>query len=220
MRQRKIYFISGLGADERVFQFLKLKDVEINYVHWLEPGRKESLSEYSLRLLDQIDQTSEVILLGVSFGGIVAREIAKHIDIKQMVIISSVKSPREFGISLNLAKRTKMHKLVPAFLLKRMNLVTGDYFFSISRKQDSKLLKKIIKDTDEKFMVWAIDQIMAWHSEHDFSSDRLLHIHGNRDRIFPKAKIENAKWIDGGGHFMIVDRADEISEVINKYLSQ
>ncbi|EMO28852.1 hypothetical protein LEP1GSC170_2989 [Leptospira interrogans serovar Bataviae str. HAI135] len=54
-----------------------------------------NLSKYSKRLLSQIDTKNEIILIGVSFGGIVALEISKHISVKQIIIISSIKSDSE-----------------------------------------------------------------------------------------------------------------------------
>jgi len=67
----KIYLIGGLGADERVFKYLKL-DCETQVIKWLEPKQKETIISYSKRLLKQINQEENFALLGVSFGGIIA----------------------------------------------------------------------------------------------------------------------------------------------------
>ena len=71
-----IHFISGLGADERVFQFLDLPGIEKKFIRWIEPGKNESIHSYSLRLIDQIQQNEDLVLVGISFGGMVAQEIA------------------------------------------------------------------------------------------------------------------------------------------------
>ena len=76
-----IYLISGLGADERVFQFLDLSKIEHQFVKWNEPQRNESLASYCKKLTEQINQNQEIILIGVSFGGIIAQEIAKKAKI-------------------------------------------------------------------------------------------------------------------------------------------
>lgn len=50
--------IGGLGADERVFKFLKLNsDFEI--LRWINPDPKEELESYANRLLKQINQDEE-----------------------------------------------------------------------------------------------------------------------------------------------------------------
>ena len=211
---KNVYYISGLGADERVFSYLKLTDAKEKYIKWVVPEKRESLSNYCKRLIPQIDLTNDIILIGVSFGGIVAQEIAKIIKVKKVIIISSVKSAKEFDWKLSCVRFLKLHRLVPSRFLKWSNLVTGNYYFSTQTKAESDLLKLIIKDTDRFFMKWAIEEIMSWNNN-QLNSD-LTHIHGDRDRIFPMGRIKNAINVRNGGHFMIVNRAKEISGLIDK----
>ncbi|MEH6513989.1 MAG: hypothetical protein V7734_12910 [Maribacter arcticus] len=74
----KIFAISGLGADERVFNFLTL-DHEIVPIRWIAPKRKETIIAYSERLIQEykISDENEYAILGVSFGGLIAIEISK-----------------------------------------------------------------------------------------------------------------------------------------------
>lgn len=210
---RKVYYISGLGADERVFTNLKLENAECTYIKWEQPKYRESIQDYAKRLITQIDLNKKVTLVGVSFGGIVAQEIAQHIAVEKIYIISSVKSEKEYSNELKLVRLTKIHKIVPSFLLKKMNLITGDYYFSIKSKEESKLLKSIIHDTDNNFLVWAINEIMKWKKQE--TKVELIHIHGDDDKIFTKRKVNNVIWVKGGGHFMVLNKAEEISEIIN-----
>ncbi len=67
-----IYFISGLGADERVFAYLDLGDREYRHISWEIPTNHETLESYCWRLIAQIDLSQDICLIGVSFGGTVA----------------------------------------------------------------------------------------------------------------------------------------------------
>jgi pimeloyl-ACP methyl ester carboxylesterase len=214
---KNVYYISGLGADERVFNYLKLTDVREKYIKWVVPEKHESLHSYCKRLTTQIDLTNDIILIGVSFGGIVAQEISKIIRVNKVIIISSVKSPKEFDWKLRCVRFLKLHRLAPSRFLKWSNSLTGDYYFGTETKAESDLLKLIIKDTDRFFMKWAIEEIMGWNNNQLNSG--LIHIHGDKDRIFPTGRIKNAINISNGGHFMIVNRAKEISELIEKEIS-
>ncbi len=207
-----IYFISGLGADERVFKYLNLGDFEYKYIKWETPERAERLDSYCRRLIKQIDLSKEIILVGVSFGGIVAQEISKIIKPQKVIILSSVKSEKEFDWQLDLVRRLKLYKLAPSRFLKWSNRLTGDYYFGVKTKNESGLLKQIIRDTDCYFMKWAIQEIMNWNG--DSINTKIVHIHGDKDRIFPVKRIKDFIRIKGGGHFMIVNKADEISEII------
>lgn len=208
----KVYFISGLGADERVFQFLDLPEVEKIYIKWIIPVNQESLASYVNRLTAQIDLTQQIVLVGISFGGIIAQEISKIIDCQKVIIISSIKSRLEFSWQLSLVSSSKIYRLFPAKFLKWSNTLTADYYFSTSSTKESELLHQIIKDTDSHFLRWAIDRLMSWKNPDP--QKNIIHIHGTSDRIFPTKPIKDYIKIPGGGHFMIVNKAAELSKII------
>lgn len=211
---KTIYFVSGLGADERAFQFLQQNGITGKHIKWVAPKKHESLRDYCMRLTEQLDAPGGIILVGVSFGGIVAQEISKLVKVDKVIILSSVKSAKELGWRLNLVRALSLHKLAPSRFLKWSNLLACDYYFSIRTKAESKLLHLIVKDIDCSFMKWAIDELMRWKG--GAPNPAVVHIHGDKDRIFPIGQIKNAITIAGGSHFMIVNRAKEISELIEK----
>ena len=207
-----IYLISGLGADERVFQSLDLSEYDKKFIRWLDPKKGESLTSYCHRLTLQIAPDQEVILVGVSFGGIIAQEIAKLVSCKLVIIISSIKSINEFSWTLKLARATQIHRVIPSAILLWANKLTADYYFGVRSEHESRLLQQIIDDTNPKFLRWAIHQIMNWKQQ--YYLENLVHIHGSADRIFPIKKILNAIEIPNGGHFMIVSEASKIEQLI------
>ena len=89
-----LYILSGLGADEKVFQRLDFSGVSVTFIKWLPSQAEESIGDYASRLLPQIT-TPHPILLGLSFGGMVAIEIAKQIDTEKVILISSAKTKNE-----------------------------------------------------------------------------------------------------------------------------
>ena len=191
-----VYFISGLGADERVFQFLDLSRIDHKFIQWIEPQQKENLIVYCEKLIAQIDTTQEVILIGLSFGGIVAQEISKIIPCKKVMIISCIKSIQELSWQLKFVRQTQIHRIVPHWLLALSNRFTADFYFSTETQAESKLLH----------------QIMNWKNE--VYPENLIHIHGTNDRIFPINKISNVIQIQKSGHFMIVNRFQQIQDLI------
>ena len=65
----------------------------------------ETLKSYAKRMSILINDVNPVIR-GVSFGGILVQEISKHIKVKKLIIISSVKSKVELSLSMKFAKKT------------------------------------------------------------------------------------------------------------------
>lgn len=217
MSNRRVYFISGLGADERVFQFLDLPGVEKVFVRWLAPGPAEPLAAYCVRLLAQLDIKQEINLVGISFGGLVAQEIARLVPCRRVILLSSIQGPAEMDWRLRLVARTGLYCAVPARLLKWSNLLTANYYFGVETTAEAALLHQIIRDTDRDFMRWAIREIMTWAGPPP-APGGVAHLHGGADRIFPAGPLRGATLVPGAGHFMVVNRAAAVSAFIRAAL--
>jgi hypothetical protein len=48
----------------------------------------------------------------------------------------------------------------------------------------------------------------------------VIRIHGTKDQVFSPNRITDATMIEGGNHFMIIERSEEITEVIYEKLRQ
>ena len=209
------YFISGLGADKRIFSKLKL-DEKINIIHidWIDPVKNESLAAYAERLSKVIDKSQPFALVGVSFGGMIAVEIAKLLKPATTVIISSTMLSMHLPAPYRFAGKLGLLKLIPARLLKSSNKLTQNYYFGTQSSSEKTLLSKIIKDTDPYFLKWAIGSILSW--ENKIKPASIFHIHGTNDKILYSRKATPDFVINGGTHFMVYQNAKEISGIIDQ----
>ncbi|TAE48933.1 MAG: alpha/beta hydrolase, partial [Bacteroidetes bacterium] len=87
---KELIIFSGLGADERVFQRLDFSGFRTTYIKWIAPGHRETIEDYAKRLLGQI-RAAKPIFIGLSFGGMMAMEVAKHMETEKVIVISSAK---------------------------------------------------------------------------------------------------------------------------------
>ena len=69
-------------------------------------------------------------------------------------------------------------------------------------------------DTDARFVKWAIHQVVTWKNE--LIPENIYHIHGESDRIFPYQFVHEDFNVKKGGHFMIMNQAEHISNLIQK----
>jgi hypothetical protein len=213
MKSKKhIYLLSGLGADKRVFDYLDLTAYNTTCIDWLPPGEDESLSSYAQRLLPQI-KTEKPVLIGVSFGGVMAVEISKLIDVERIIQISSISCCEDIPTGNKLVAFFNLNKVIPATFFTAVN--EGVYwFFGAETEKEKAVLKSIMDDSDPDFVKWGVDKVLNW--EHVGVVDKMVTIHGTDDRIFP---MENPDYpIEGGGHLMVINRSKEISDIINKIL--
>jgi len=204
----KIYGISGLGADERVFKYLNLKH-EIIPLAWIKHDKNESLEHYAKRLAAKIDANEDFGVLGVSFGGLVAVEISKILNLKVTILISSVETKNELSFLIKGLGKMNVVKYLPSKIFNPPKKI-AHFLFGTDNKE---LLNKILDDTDLDFTKWAINELLNWKNTTPLSS--IIKISGTNDKLLPPTKADNTILIEKGEHFMIVDKAKEISDVIN-----
>jgi hypothetical protein len=208
--RKTVYCISGLGADEQVFCNLHLKGYTLKYIPWLVPHKKETLTVYAKRMAQQIDKESP-ILLGVSFGGIVGIEIAKQIKLKRLIIVSSIKSTAEMPGWMKLVGKIKLNKLIPSKTYRLTEKI--DYNrLGATTKEEKEMVRNYRKKADPAYLDWAIHEILNW--KNNWHPDNIIHINGDKDKIFPIKKVKPTHIIKEGTHMIIYNRAKEVGELI------
>ena len=207
-----IYCISGLGADKRAFDFLVL-EYELKHLEWIDPFPNETIEAYAERLSEGIDQDQPFVLIGLSFGGMVAVEIAKITLPVCTIQISSVDHRDELPKLYRFIGKTGITRLLPKFCF---NIPTPLAAFAF-QTNNKRLLSAIIKDSDAEFTKWAVNAILNWRNEQKIK--QIIQIGGEKDLILPSKRSMN-HIVKGGGHFMIVDKADELSEILNQELAK
>ena len=195
----------GLGASSKIFEFIKLdKKFKLIKLDWISPFENESLSSYAKRMTKKITHKNPYIL-GVSFGGILVQEMSVFYKFSKVIIVSSVKSKFELPLSMVLARKTKANIFFPSKWINDIeNLVLfvfGDLF-----KKKVMHYKRYLSVRDPKYLKWAIKQQINWKRTSIVSN--LVHIHGDKDHVFPARYIKNAIIIKDGTHAMILIKSD------------
>tara|TARA_Y100000766_G_C18818298_1_gene561631 strand:+ start:399 stop:1061 length:663 start_codon:yes stop_codon:yes gene_type:complete len=208
----KIYCFSGLGADERVFSLLKLSSpYELIPVDWIHPIHNESLEEYSRRISETIYVKKPFGILGVSFGGLIAQEISTILKPSFTIVISSIHKKAQIPLLLKFTPNFLLNR-IPSPLFK-LPLPVANYVFGA---QNKKLLHQILKDTDYGFVKWALFAFKNWKANNEVLNT--CFICGEKDRMLKP--LEGCVEIANGGHFMVVDLAQEVSCEINSFLKE
>lgn len=211
-----IYFIPGLGADKKIFSSISIPDgSKAFYIEWIKPLKNESLQEYSYRLSEQIDTVKPFIIVGLSFGGMLAAEIVNRYPSGRMIILSSVASSQHLPFYYRVAGKMRMHKLLPVALMKSASLMKR--LFTAETAEQKAYLKMAIQEADASFIRWALDAIIKWKGS--AADAGYIHIHGTRDAVLPMRYTKPTHVIEGGGHLMILTRNKEISGIIKEYVN-
>ncbi len=209
----KIFLVSGLGADRRTFNFLQLDFQDsITFVDWIQPHRKESLPSYCSRLAIQYNVDERSVVIGLSFGGIVAVEISKQIKLLKTIILSSARNRNDLSVLFRISGKMGLHKLISEHQIRRSNIFM-EKAFGASTKEEKQMLEDVLKNTNVEVAKWAIREMTNW--KESGKNEYILRIHGDRDKIIPLKNSANYV-IHDGGHMMITQRAKEISKILNE----
>lgn len=213
-----VYFLSGLGADKRIFQKLRLSEkLSIVYIDWLQPLKDESIKDYVQRLAPVINQNEPFTIVGLSFGGIIATELSKIVSPVQTIIISSISTDKQLPWHLRMVKYLKLHKFIPTrFLQVKSRLVY--WFMGANTIREKAVFNQILKNTDIVFFRWAVSVLLKWKQAAPIKN--LQHIHGSSDNIFPLSNISCSHVVPYGGHLMVYSRSEELSLLLNKLLDR
>ncbi len=211
----KVYFISGLAADSRVFKHIKLPANCVPvFLEWIAPLKKESLQNYAIRLAGGIDASEPFAIIGLSMGGMITTEIARQYNPAATILISSIPGSSDLPFYFKAAGKLRLHKMVPVAAVK--SAAKYKRVFTRETSEDKKMLLSIIQDSDNKFIYWAMDAILQWKSKKP--SFPYIHIHGTRDEVLPMRFTQPTHIIKKGGHLMIMTRAREINLILKDAL--
>ena len=200
----------GLAASSLVFENINLKNskYQLHRLDWIQPKKNESINSYCKRLSKKIKH-KEPILLGVSFGGIIVQELDKILNVKKLIIVSSVKTHHEYPVIFKIARDYQLNNALPFGMF--------DNFVKFSLKLNiNKLYKRIdlaeryLTERDERYLEWAVWSLLNW-KQGEIRED-IIHIHGDKDKVFPINNISNCIKIKGGKHEMIILRAKWFNE--------
>ncbi|MDW3211759.1 MAG: alpha/beta hydrolase [Reichenbachiella sp.] len=211
-----VYCLTGLGADSSVFELL-----QINYpkvcIEWIPSYKWENMASYAWRLCAQIDTSKPFVLLGVSFGGMLAVEMNKYIQPKQTILVTSLARRSELSLWIRLIAKTKLNRILPSFLFGS-NPKWLILFFGIKSERGKKLVTKIAKKSDRVLTQLSIDKVLTWDNE--WLPENLVRIVAANDRLLPNPQKIEAYKIKNAGHFAIVENSEEISAQVDKILSE
>lgn len=212
-----IYCMPGMWTKSSIFNRIALPPGFVLHLwEWETPEKGETLPQYAQRYAQKIKHPTPV-LLGVSFGGVLVQEVAKIVPHSLVVLVSSVKSPKEFSPRMKFLKKSKIYEFFPAFLLEK------DVFFRILSFFSKKIKKRmafyapyIMHPLSAHYTRWALRALFRW--EPNELLRKIVHIQGDSDAIFPAEFVQNPIIVPNATHIMIVNRYRWFNEHLPKII--
>ncbi len=212
-----VYFVPGLAASTEIFRNIKLPTDKyvMHIIDWKIPNKAESMPNYAKRMAEAIKQ-DDAILIGVSFGGVVVQAMSEFVSLRHLVLISSVKSRNELPKRLRFVQRTGLYKLAPTSLIIRAKDLTRFAIGPRSKKR-LQLYNEYLHVRDKDYLDWAIKNMVSYNRKEPLPG--IIHLHGDKDMVFPKEYIKDAIFCPDGTHIMILNRSHWIVDQLDKIVA-
>ena len=212
-----VYMMPGMAANSKIFDFISLpKNFIIHYLEWEIP-----ILMNPLKIIHQESQkklkAENIVLIGVSFGGIIIQEISKFIKTIKIIIISSIKSKNELPLMMQLSRKTKAYKFFNVKWIDDFESLALFVFGPIIKTR-IELYRKYLSVRDENYLNWSIDQIVNWNQKNP--PKKIIHIHGVNDLVFPSIYIKKAIFLSGGTHAIILRKASWFNKNLPKLIQR
>ena len=213
-----VYFMPGMAASPEIFEHISLpkSKYEIHYLTWEIPEENETIESYAKKMAKRVIHNN-VVLIGVSFGGVLVQEMSVFLSLKKLIIISSIKSREEMPRRMRVASKLKLYKVVPYKIVQDVEWLSK-YAFGEFAKNKIALYKRYLSVNDKRYLRWALEHMVDWKPKNN-KGVKIIHIHGERDTVFPYKKIKQQVIpVKKGSHAMIVTSYKWLNENLPKII--
>ena len=191
-----ILLLPGMAADERLFESQLAQFGNLRVPAWIDPLPNESLRAYAIRLAQAVNPGCPCIVGGASFGGIVALEMAAHLQTLACVLIGSVRTPTELPWRWRVLRPFAV--LGPGCL--RAFAGAAAWFGRPVLARGTVRRLQHLSQPEKSFVRWAICAVLRWSPSPAARDAHVFHIHGEADQTFPVALTHPDVIVPGGAH--------------------
>ncbi len=209
-RPLQIIMLPGLNGDPRVFAHQVAAFPGSIVVQWPVPLHVERLSEFAKRLARSLNPPMPCAVIGVSFGGIVAIELCKHLDARCCILIASSRDANGLPRSIRLA-RSFTTAVPPAMISHALRAGWSTAAASLPGVQRR---TRRLSPAQKHLQQWALRQLFTCQLSRPRSCP-VVQIHGDSDHQFPAGVASADHVIRGGGHLITLTHSDEVNAAMS-----
>jgi len=205
----RLYMFAGMNRNTRVFR-KQLQAIPNSIIVPLpQPNKNESLNHYALRVVESVRFDDNPFLVGISFGGIVALEVAPLVNARCCFLISSIRSPdqlppafRFFRLMSFKAERT----------LQAVSITAAAIPHVLRTPSTTRLAN--IRGINGAWHRWAISAVLRWKPNPAIASVPILQLHGQRDTLFPARYVRADIVVPDAGHLLPITHSQIVNELL------
>jgi pimeloyl-ACP methyl ester carboxylesterase len=213
----RLVLLPGLGADAALFDPQRAAFPDLEVPAWPDPHPGETLPAFAARVAERVEPGDGLVLGGVSFGGMVALEMARVLRPRAVVLIASCTSGAAIRGPMRVLGRAWCR--VPKPLLKGSPAVAPllAWGFGAETAEGRALMRHFLETRSPAFVQWGLRALLAWAPTVGPGCP-VYHVHGGADRLIPASRVSANRVIPGGGLLVNVTHADEVNAFLREVL--
>ncbi|MDB6004832.1 MAG: hypothetical protein JWR15_1819 [Prosthecobacter sp.] len=215
-----IYLIPGLGADHRNYPAPWKELPHCTFLDWPEYHGKASMPDVARFMAEAWKLPPHAILVGTSFGGMLACEMAKFLPVHAVVLIASTTTRENFTTT---AKMKRLLRFVWLRLAQWVLRCVQPLLEKIWGRAPTPVTRAVL-DSIHMFTVCQpgfyrnmFHAVSTWEGLTG-TTTRLISIHGRQDELIlppPQADL-----LLDGGHLIVMTHARECVNFIQSWLKR
>lgn len=221
----RLILLPGLGSSPAVFEHQrKAFGDRLETPAYIPHRRGESVSAYAKRWASQLrrpNETRPVFLGGASFGGMLAQEMALHMDPKPSVVllISTARQANKVTAVMQLAEL--LGRAVPTKSINQL-MPLGKLAFALREGLDDDDKRRLMKgDVDPAVTKWASSVAVGWPGFTPPSDyPPTYHIHAKNDWVIkpPSSDTANVELVDSGSHLLHMTHPKTVNRFLFEHI--
>jgi pimeloyl-ACP methyl ester carboxylesterase len=206
-----------MGVDGRLFGPQRAAGLEFESPALPVPEPGEDLARYARRIRDQLRLDGPCVLGGVSFGGMVACELAQITQAERVLLIASCTSRR--AIPRFYWPMEWISRIIPDFLIRRRTAVSARLVTMFERLPPAQwaLIREMAREASVVGLRRIGRIILTWDAPAGCPCP-VYQIHGACDRIIPLRGVTPEVVIPDGGHLINMTHAREVNAFLRRHL--
>ena len=205
--EKIIWCIGGLGSNAMHFRALKRHFPAARIIDLPKAKGKWGWEEYLQSFLKTQEEKPDLIL-GFSFGGLLAQRLQSHFPQAKMVLVNSITRRSQLPPLVRFLAAMRIHRAIPMALFHARNPISR-WILKQLFGSAAGLFVGMMKEAGPytcRFALRAVFELEPFTGRVDYR------IHGEQDQLFPIQYIKEPYVLLQGGHFLWLSEGETIAK--------